>query len=102
MRRPDQVAVVACVLGLLLVAASAGGDAPGSVAAVADLMLGGAMVVLAGVLVALRNCLPRGRLRWSPGSASGARRSRCAPCMSGRVRTRPGRPGRGTPVCPSC
>jgi hypothetical protein len=56
MRRPDQVAVVACVLGLLLVAGSAGGDAPESVGAVADLGLGGAVVVLAGVLVALRNC----------------------------------------------
>jgi drug/metabolite transporter (DMT)-like permease len=56
MRRPDQVAVVASVLGLLLVAGSAGGDAPESVGAVADLVLGGAVVVLAGVLVALRNC----------------------------------------------
>jgi len=56
MRRPDQLAVVACVLGLLLVAGSAGGDGPGSVGPVADLVLGGAVVVLAGVLVALRNC----------------------------------------------
>jgi hypothetical protein len=48
-----------------------GGDAPESVGAVADLMLGGAMVVLAGVLVACATAVPRGHLRWSPGSASG-------------------------------
>lgn len=56
LRRPDQVAVVACVLGLVLVAASAGGEGPGSVGTVADLVLTGALVVLAGVLVGLRNC----------------------------------------------
>lgn len=56
MRRADQIAVAACVLGLLLVAASAGDGGPDSVGTVANLVLFGALAVLAGVQVALRNC----------------------------------------------
>lgn len=58
MRRADQVAVAACVLGLLLVAASAGDDGPDAIGTLADLVLAGALVVLAAVSLALRNCRP--------------------------------------------
>lgn len=55
LRRVDWVAVVASLVGLVLVAGSAGGETPEAVPVLADLVLLGAVLVLGGVLLALRN-----------------------------------------------
>ncbi|MHA6797168.1 hypothetical protein ACVGVM_27190 [Pseudonocardia bannensis] len=55
LRPIDRVAIVACLLGLVLVAASAGDEEPKGIPPTVDLVLLAALVVLVGALLALRN-----------------------------------------------
>ncbi|NMH98935.1 hypothetical protein [Pseudonocardia acidicola] len=51
----DRLAIGACLVGLVLVAGSAGGDEPQAVPFTADLILFAALILLAGALLALAN-----------------------------------------------
>ena len=56
----DRLAIGACVVGLVLIAGSAGTGTPAGAGPAADIVLGVAMFVLAGVAIALHNT----RLAW--------------------------------------